>query len=206
MGGWSFVSQTDSNVAFKLTIDGTGALISSGAFCCGPDDYAGVTCVAEIPNGYAALWSYFSLTQPGAYFLMGVAGIDTIPPALTILNTHPGGFIFAGRIQNGIRLVNTDYDWPTSYTDDLKSSNFDIAIFPNPTDGDFCVEFELKKAGEVSIFATNAQGIKVVCLLEKQYLTGGKHRLNASTDNWERGLYFLHFQGKDERTTRLLMK
>ena len=77
------------------------------------------------------------------------------------------------------------------------ANNSEIKIFPNPSDGNASVEFNLKQSEKVKIIITNLLGATVYESTEKSYYAGDQ-LINLKCENLNNGIYFIHVKVGDK--------
>lgn len=76
--------------------------------------------------------------------------------------------------------------------------------FPNPTNGEAVIEFELPFAGDVSLDLTNLYGQQVAVIAEGEY-AAGKHQVKVDTRELAVGSYFYNLRTNGKVTTKKMV-
>jgi hypothetical protein len=76
-------------------------------------------------------------------------------------------------------------------------SELPIKAYPNPSDGDFQLEFLMPRAGQATIYAYSAQGQRVY--EQPIQLNAGQQNLTIPAASWAAGLYWLGVMVDGER-------
>jgi hypothetical protein len=69
------------------------------------------------------------------------------------------------------------------------AENFQLKVFPNPSENNFNVSYELKEASKVTAGIYNALGELITSLADDEKQTSGKHNYNLNLS--DAGIYFL---------------
>ena len=90
---------------------------------------------------------------------------------------------------------------PTGINDEINLTNADINIYPNPGEGVFTINFDLKKQEEYNISIYNTNGIKV-----KSYTnltsTFGNNQFTMNLSDLANGLYYCEIESESIRKTK----
>jgi len=162
----------------KLPIDGnslTGIEFS-------PDDKYVVT-----TNSYSALmriWDVDKGTGVHDYIDGGYGNLDI---------TSDGKYIIAS-ILDILILYKANYGG----TFIPEKKEIDKTIYPNPTNGNATIEFELKLSGLTTIELINTNGSNIKTILNT-FLESGSQKLEFKTDDIPTGSYFLVIQSQKEK-------
>jgi len=162
----------------KLPIDG----ISITGIEFSPDDKYVVT-----TNSYSALmriWDVDKGTGVHDYIDGGYGNLDI---------TSDGKYIIAS-ILDILILYKANYGG----TFIPEKKEIDKTIYPNPTNGNATIEFELKLSGLTTIELINTNGSNIKTILNT-FLESGSQKLEFKTDDIPTGSYFLVIQSQKEK-------
>ncbi len=67
-------------------------------------------------------------------------------------------------------------------------------VFPNPTNGDFNIRFNLKQQTGVSLKVLDVVGRAMKSGLATRQFTSGEHTIKIVAEDWPSGVYLVHFQ------------
>jgi hypothetical protein len=81
-----------------------------------------------------------------------------------------------------------------------------LHAFPNPTNGQFLLEFDLLQATSLLIEALDPLGRCLVTVSENGFFQKGKHQLKVDASQWPPGIYFLHCQIEGHSVFKKIMK
>lgn len=115
-----------------------------------------------------------------------------------INDNYPTAFATGGFDLDGVAVLNekevVNGDVSSVYASDL----LDLTVFPNPATN--VVNFQLRKAGEVTLYSLNGNKVFTGSLPEGSH-TFTKESLNVTT-----GMYFVQIEGESESVTKLIIK
>lgn len=81
-----------------------------------------------------------------------------------------------------------------------------LTIFPNPSDGEFSIEFELNKSEELSIDVLEvATGKLVKTILKRNFAANQKQKIAIDLRTLPKGSYFLRLKGKSLKTGKVIV-
>jgi PKD repeat protein len=99
---------------------------------------------------------------------------------------------------NGCSVVSGE-TFVTSLSDDALNSS--TTVYPNPTKGDFSIEFGIPLKGEVTYRVYNSVGILI-----KEYTSQGKQTMKLDLDNQPTGIYFIEIRAEGATATKRIGK
>lgn len=89
--------------------------------------------------------------------------------------------------------------------EDVKSNDFNVAVMPNPFNGQFRLQYTLEKDTEVNIALYNALGERVKVYDANTEKASGVHLHQLSADGLPSGMYFLQIAtGEQHKTVRVI--
>ncbi|MFP6589697.1 MAG: T9SS type A sorting domain-containing protein, partial [Candidatus Latescibacterota bacterium] len=127
-------------------------------------------------------------------------GTRRMPPLASALVDTQAAALVAGWIEELLRRA-------TVIGQEERSSSDDVGLhlpFPNPTNGQVTISFELATEGHVRLELYNVAGQRIEVLLAAQRSAGGKHRVHWNTGQHASGMYFLRLLSGGEWSTRRL--
>ncbi len=105
------------------------------------------------------------------------------------------------------RLTQIDIDGKQKIYDPIYSNcttkEYEVEIYPNPAQGEFRIAISSDVAEKQSITLVNANGI--IVFTEMVEMQNGFNQFLYNTSEWERGLYFVHIEGKNTQTIKKLI-
>jgi hypothetical protein len=84
-----------------------------------------------------------------------------------------------------------------------EKSRIQFNIFPNPTQGDVSLSFNLQKAGTVKITVFDMIGRSIS--EQKETYTAGSHRIDFSLSGQNAGIYFVQIDSPDGKNSKKLI-
>lgn len=158
------------------------------------------------------------LTTSGIYTdtLSSANGCDSMLTLILLVSPAPEAHVFVtviqGTVYNGITIsadttiaeILTDMDGcistvfthftvvPNSTQNLAQQIGFEV--FPNPTNGDFNIRFNLKQQTGVSLKVLDVVGRAMKSGLETRQFTSGEHTIKIGAEDWPSGVYLVHFQ------------
>lgn len=114
----------------------------------------------------------------------------------------PNGTTFIARIvacQSSNVLTDAPLDQSIKQTEIISPSTKTISISPNPFNGFTTISYELEQEAQVNLWIVDANGRKVVSLLQNQMQMAGDHQVNWAANHLESGFYFVLLQVDGER-------
>ena len=113
----------------------------------------------------------------------------------------------AARFVGYYQLIQVDIDGKQKIYDPIYSNcttkEDEVEIYPNPTQGEFKIAISSNVAEKQSITLVNANGI--IVFSEMVEMQNGFNQFLYNTNEWERGLYFVHIEGKNTQTIKKLI-
>ena len=113
----------------------------------------------------------------------------------------------AARFVGYYQLIQVDVDGKQKIYDPIYSNcttkEDEVEIYPNPTQGEFKIAISSNVAEKQSITLVNANGI--IVFSEMVEMQNGFNQFLYNTNEWERGLYFVHIEGKNTQTIKKLI-
>ena len=113
----------------------------------------------------------------------------------------------AARFVGYYQLIQVDIDGKQKIYDPIYSNcttkEDEVEIYPNPTHGEFKIAISSNVAEKQSITLVNANGI--IVFSEMVEMQNGFNHFLYNTNEWERGLYFVHIEGKNTQTIKKLI-
>lgn len=113
----------------------------------------------------------------------------------------------AARFVGYYQLIQVDIDGKQKIYDPIYSNcttkEDEVEIYPNPTQGEFKIAISSNVAEKQSITLVNANGI--IVFSEMVEMQNGFNQFLFNTSEWERGLYFVHIEGKNTQTIKKLI-
>jgi hypothetical protein len=191
-----------SEITWELRNENTGALVASG----GP--YADNDVTEKVTNHDLATDGCYRFNIYDSYG----DGLNANYPAPYVKGFYKVEGDGAILVQGG-SLNNTNYtDMASSAfrkgtgvsSVDLKSYLNEVVVFPNPTNGNAAVTFNLVKDTQVSIALFNASGVKVADIASESLLAG-KHTFGFATGALAQGLYFVNISTQDGNMVEKIM-
>jgi hypothetical protein len=90
------------------------------------------------------------------------------------------------------------------------ASGFDIIedamkVFPNPTTGEFSVDFTVKETGLVKLYVTDLNG-KILSVILDKNMPAGNYVYSSNINNVSTGIYFTNLQTEDKLSSSKLIK
>jgi hypothetical protein len=115
-------------------------------------------------------------------------GRKTTPVFVTIDAEHP--------TVNNVQIVINEKTIKSSVNQDISASISTIGnIYPNPVQGKFNLDINIRKAVEIDVQITNNLGQVVSTSHTK--LTTGKNTISSDTRNLSQGIYILNIKSSD---------
>jgi hypothetical protein len=96
-------------------------------------------------------------------------------------------------------VTNTIVNTIVTVTDVIANDNSlnDLNVYPNPSTGNFNINFKIEEVNEVSVEVFDIVGKSVSQLSSKKY-SPGKHKINLTISDKNAGVYFMSIQIGDE--------
>jgi len=105
------------------------------------------------------------------------------------------------------RLTQVDIDGKQKIYDPIysncKTDVVEVEIYPNPAQGEFKIAISSDVAEKQTIMLVNANGI--IVFSEMVEMQNGFNQFLFNTSEWEKGLYFVHIEGKNTKTIKKLI-
>jgi hypothetical protein len=131
-----------------------------------------------------------------------------------VRNSINNNFIDTNTFKPGILVNTNDFNEPDFRPTTEYASNFEYGIlgfygvtqvkvvgkvksvsaYPNPTNGEYTVEFTSTQDFEASVFVTDLNG-RMVRNINTTDVTAGNNFINVNLSDLNSGLYFFHIQG-----------
>jgi len=92
------------------------------------------------------------------------------------------------------------YDLTINVENPKKSENNDVLIYPNPSNGDFYINYKVQKKGNVSIYLVSIDGKTIINLLSENK-EQGEYSLQLNF-NLEAGSYFIKIETNNNLITK----
>lgn len=144
-----------------------------------------------IPDGYTAFTLNFIAKKPQAEW-------QTAP----LYTTRK----FSGDSQSkDMRISPTNGILVVAKMASLPNSLDKMVIFPNPTSGEFAVNFTVKQSGQVKLYVMDMSGRVTNVILDK-YLSAGKYTYSSNITNLESGIYFATLQAQKQAESAKILK
>lgn len=146
----------------------------------------------SIPDGYNIFTLRFIAKQPqstwaqSALYTTRKFSGDMNSKDLTI--TPANGILIVAKMANG----NSFYD------EEMK-------VYPNPTTGEFSIDFTVKETGMVKLFVMDLNGKIIAQVLDKD-MPAGKYTYASNINNVASGIYFTTLQSKGETSSLKIIK
>lgn len=106
------------------------------------------------------------------------------------------------------RLKQTDYDNTSTYSNvvavDIKTSVDELTLYPNPVTGNAQLAFDMNVAGDVFVQVHDVSGRLV--LAERTNGLKGQNTIELTTDQLNRGMYFLTLRSGEELVSTKFIK
>ncbi len=84
--------------------------------------------------------------------------------------------------------------------------NNEISVYPNPSDGNFSLNYSLSNAAVIKIKLLNELGQEIKILTELTDQASGNYRFNYSLSDLQQGIYFIRIEsGKEIITEKLIL-
>ena len=97
------------------------------------------------------------------------------------------------------------YGLPTSATQEIQAEVLNLVIYPNPSNGNFSINYKIEKASKVEITLIDISGKLIKVLLSEQQLQG-TYNLQFQNTNLQKGLYFIRLKnGTNLTTTKIIL-
>ena len=87
----------------------------------------------------------------------------------------------------------------------LPNSSDNMIVFPNPTSGDFYVNFTVKQSGPVKLYVMNVNGQIDHVILDK-YMSPGSYTYSSNIRALAEGMYFATLQSKSQAESAKILK
>ena len=135
----------------------------------------------------------------------GLVTVDLLPITYSFEMIYDG---LSDR-QDGVD-VNTD-PLITFYTDDLKSggvnvsSGIEMAVFPNPFNGNTTIAFSTEESTDVNISVYDQTG-RLIEVLQEGKLIEGNHKIIWDASGVNKGLYILRLNSDDKVVHQNIVK
>jgi hypothetical protein len=84
-------------------------------------------------------------------------------------------------------------------------SEDEMKVYPNPTTGDFSVDFSVKESGRVKLYVMDMNGKILNVILDKD-MPKGNYIYSSNIENVSSGIYFTTLQTVDERNSSKIIK
>jgi hypothetical protein len=81
----------------------------------------------------------------------------------------------------------------------------DMMVFPNPTSGDFYVNFTVKQPGQVKLYVMNLSGQLDHVILDK-YMSPGNYTYSSNVKALAAGVYFATLQSNNQAESAKILK
>ncbi len=145
-----------------------------------------------------------------------------------LLSTNDGGETWKQQLINfessaGVSFVDNSNGWVVGGAGDilhttnggmvgikdpppiLKTENFGVDIYPNPSIGQFTVEFYLQQSSMVNLVVHNSLG-QVVATLTDGVLAKGTHQVLWNTGNLPAGIFYCRLQAGEHMVSNKILK
>lgn len=114
----------------------------------------------------------------------------------------PSKIIIATDMQNGIFILDGDYDYKINVgiEENASVNNNQFEIFPNPSDGMMQLIVSGKKQGDVKVLVTDVLGreIEEISFTQQELL----QKIDLNFSYLPAGIYYLNFQSDNKRQTK----
>ena len=87
----------------------------------------------------------------------------------------------------------------------IRSETHVMKVFPNPTSGEFNIDFSVKEDGNVNLSVINTAGDLQKIIIDKK-MSKGSYRYNCNINNLSNGIFITSLNAKDQRETAKIIK
>lgn len=96
------------------------------------------------------------------------------------------------------------YDVTTNIGNNEIANSLDVLIYPNPSNGNFNLKYEVNKTSEIKILLTDIRGEIIEVLLSDNKQTGN-HTLKFQKQDLSSGTYLIKIMNNNNLTTKKLL-
>lgn len=155
--------------------------------------------VALISTKAQSIFIYFNNGEDNEYLLSEVSKIAFTESDMLLYKTDDSLMIWP--ISDIKKFTYIDINTDVSNT---KKKNFDVLIYPNPSNGSFKIDYNLPENSDVTISILSMDGRLIESVLSK-YLKKGKHSLCWQNNSLPTGTYIVKIQYDNQLTYKKLI-
>ena len=211
LGNWSDICFVDNDHGWVLGGDSTGRTIVMRTMNGGNsweefslDNYSGSGQIffTDIYNGWIAKGELLSTNDGGVTWEQQILNFESSSDVFFIDNSN--GWVVGGAGD----ILHTTNGGMVGIKDPppiLKTEDFGVDIYPNPSNGQFTFEYYLQQPSMVNLVVHNSLG-QVVAMLADEMLAPGTHKVFWNAGNLPPGIYYCQLQSGDNVVANKIIK